>query len=53
MVLSVKSPLTTSRTAYVKERMGIWFTVRCDVSTEVDDYISLVKIEIRVRVFLF
>jgi len=53
MVISVKSPLTTSRTAYVAERKGIWFTRRCDVSIEVDGYISLVKIEIGVRVFLF
>ena len=53
MVLSVKSPITVSKTAYVAERRGIWFTVRCDVSTKVDGYISLVKNEIGVRVFLY
>jgi len=42
----------------VAERRGIWFTMRYDVSTEVDGYISLVqieislvKIELEVRVF--
>jgi len=53
MVLFVKSPLTASKSAYVAERRGIWFTVRCGVSTEVDGYISLVKIEIGVRVFFY
>ena len=43
MVLYVKLHQTTSTGAYVVERSEIEFSVRSEVSSDVDDYISLVK----------
>jgi len=51
MALLVKSLQMASNDAYVAERSGIGFSVRCEVSSDVNDYISLVKNKLGIRVF--
>jgi len=51
MVFSGKSQQTMSTSTYVAERRGYGFRVRCEVSSDMDGLISLVKIELGVTNF--
>jgi len=50
MVLCVKLQQTTSTSAYVAEKISYGFRMRCEVLSDVDGWISLLKIELGVRV---